>query len=433
MAIALAKDRGVDLRLARIHLRFGALLLARAELESLAARKEIDEDGLVDLAEVRWRTGDLAAAGAAAQVALSVHPDDALALVIAAEASVAAGAPGEARKLSARALAIADDRIDALFAGMPRSTIWPSDPQAGPTEPLATLFGPTTTSLPDRGGARPAQSVHAAPPSTAGAGSWSPLTPATGIGAAPLPPFGSATETTPTSDAGSDRAAAEDRGSLSLWGSDLPQGTSSEMRRADPEVADTAGARGYDDGQQIGSEPGTPDSTAATAEVWPPDVDSSPEIDSSPAIDSPPDLAPAPDLALEPELTSVPAAASTPELRSSAPADDVATPEASSSEASPAEPLPREASPLDPAAELDRSRSELAAGEITSAAMRLGFALRLDPRLATQVLGILEGRHEPALELVRGDAYRTLGQEAEADDSYAAARAGLFAPSGDQP
>src|SRR6476661_3109975 len=58
--------RHPDLVLARLHLRLGSLALARAELETLAGQDALDEDGLVDLAEARWRTGDIAGAGEAA-------------------------------------------------------------------------------------------------------------------------------------------------------------------------------------------------------------------------------------------------------------------------------------------------------------------------------------------------------------------------------
>ncbi len=52
-------ERGADLRLARLHVRGGAYALARAELEALAGSDGLDRDGILDLAEVRWRTGDL--------------------------------------------------------------------------------------------------------------------------------------------------------------------------------------------------------------------------------------------------------------------------------------------------------------------------------------------------------------------------------------
>ncbi len=48
-----------DLVLARLHLRLGSLGLARTELESLAGRAALDDEATRDLAEARWRTGDI--------------------------------------------------------------------------------------------------------------------------------------------------------------------------------------------------------------------------------------------------------------------------------------------------------------------------------------------------------------------------------------
>ena len=131
-----AADRGpvlqgnaLALRLARLHLRMGSLALARAELESFAGAGTLDESALVDLAEVRWRTGDLAGAGEAARAALARGVEDPLAYVIAAEAIAAMGRPAEATRLAGHALEGMDVTLDTLFAGMPRSAIWPGDPE----------------------------------------------------------------------------------------------------------------------------------------------------------------------------------------------------------------------------------------------------------------------------------------------------------------
>jgi hypothetical protein len=121
----LAEGRPATLRLAGLHLRTGQYALARAELEALAGRGRLDDEATLDLAEVRWRTGDLAGAGDTANVLLARGQEPALALVIAAEAVAAAGRPTEARRLSARALEVADGPLDPLFAGMPRAMIWP--------------------------------------------------------------------------------------------------------------------------------------------------------------------------------------------------------------------------------------------------------------------------------------------------------------------
>jgi hypothetical protein len=123
--------RPVGLRLARLHLRMGSLSLARAELEAYAGRGALDEDALADLAEARWRTGDLAGAGEAAAALLETGRPDPLSMVIAAEAVAAQGRPGEARRLAARALEHLGAPLDQVFAGIARSSIWPSDPLAG--------------------------------------------------------------------------------------------------------------------------------------------------------------------------------------------------------------------------------------------------------------------------------------------------------------
>jgi hypothetical protein len=107
----------------------GSLVLARAELEAFAGRGELDDDAIVDLAEARWRTGDLAGAGEVASAAIAAGHEDPLALIIAAEAIAALGRPGEARRLAGRALDAVHGSLDPLFAGMPRSLIWPIDPE----------------------------------------------------------------------------------------------------------------------------------------------------------------------------------------------------------------------------------------------------------------------------------------------------------------
>jgi hypothetical protein len=146
-------DPATDRRLARLHLRLGQQELARAELEMLAGSGNLDDDGLLALAEARWRTGDLPGAGEAAQACLAAGRTDVLALVIAAEATAALGRPGEARRLAGQAMEGTDVALDAIFAGIPRSLIWPADPsEAG--QPEGMLFPAPEPSL--RPGASPA-------------------------------------------------------------------------------------------------------------------------------------------------------------------------------------------------------------------------------------------------------------------------------------
>lgn len=142
-AAVAAIDRPADLRLTRLHLRMGSLELARAELEAFAGAGELDTDALIDLAEVRWRTGDLPGAGVAANAYLAADRDDTLAVVIAAEASAAAGHPGEARQHVARVLGREGIDLDAVFAGMPRSWMWPLEPTEEPVATSALFPGAT--------------------------------------------------------------------------------------------------------------------------------------------------------------------------------------------------------------------------------------------------------------------------------------------------
>lgn len=119
--------RPTDLRLAAVHLRTGLLILARAEFETMAGEGTLDDDALLDLAEVRWRTGDLAGAGDAAAAYLASGRGTALAYVILAEAQAALGRPVEARRLAGHALERMRGSLDALFAGLPRASFWPPE------------------------------------------------------------------------------------------------------------------------------------------------------------------------------------------------------------------------------------------------------------------------------------------------------------------
>ena len=121
---------GPDRHLASIHLRVGALLLARAELEALAARDLLDPVGLADLAEARWRTGDLERAAESAIAHLDAGGDRLVARVIAAEGAAAAGRAEEARAHVAALGALSVAELGALFAGMPQRAFWPSAPPA---------------------------------------------------------------------------------------------------------------------------------------------------------------------------------------------------------------------------------------------------------------------------------------------------------------
>jgi hypothetical protein len=265
---AAAATRPIDLVLARAHLRMGSLALARAELEILAGRGALDIAGHVDLAEARWRTGNLAGAGEAAAVALGAGVETPVALAIAAEAAAALGRPNEARRLATKALENAAGPIDTLFAGMSRSGVWPAD-ATEPPPTAGTMFHHETAPGPNR------------------------------------------------------RAGDSDADVISL--------------RA-PVPANR------------------PASPPLTLGLWDPD-----------AVD---------------DGTS---------------------------------------QPPDPASELEAARAALVAGALDDATLRFGLALRLAPALAPAVLEATDGVSTPAINVVRGDAYRLVGLETEAQRAYAAA------------
>jgi hypothetical protein len=125
----------LQVRLARVHLRTGALALARAEFEKLAGRGLLDPSAMVDLAEARWRTGDLTSAGVAANAYIAGGGGEALGFVIAAEAASAADRPAEARRHAGRALERSHLGIETYFAGMPRLMTWPQEATASPVLP----------------------------------------------------------------------------------------------------------------------------------------------------------------------------------------------------------------------------------------------------------------------------------------------------------
>jgi hypothetical protein len=139
MAETAPTERDPGLTLAGLHLRLGSPALARAELEAFAIAGALDAPARVDLVEARWRGGDLAGAGEIAKAILATGDEPVMALVVAAEAAASLGRPTEARRLASRALDLDRPGIDRMFAGLPRSSVWPSDPSE-PLPPPATLF-----------------------------------------------------------------------------------------------------------------------------------------------------------------------------------------------------------------------------------------------------------------------------------------------------
>lgn len=141
-AAVAAEDRTIEARLARVHLRGGMIALARAELEALVAGGALDTPALADLAEARWRSGDLTGAGAAAAAHLDEGGREPIAMVVAAEALAARGRTAEARTHAKRLMtALGPSRaeaLEALFAGQPRGAVWP-ETEMGPLPESAEI------------------------------------------------------------------------------------------------------------------------------------------------------------------------------------------------------------------------------------------------------------------------------------------------------
>jgi hypothetical protein len=123
---AQGSKRSAEVRLARLHLRGGMLALARAELEQLAGTAGLDVDALADLAEARWRSGDLEGAAEAANAHLANGGKEPIAELVLAESLDRNGHLIDARAHSSRVIDGLGNGLDRLFAGEPRSTAWPA-------------------------------------------------------------------------------------------------------------------------------------------------------------------------------------------------------------------------------------------------------------------------------------------------------------------
>jgi hypothetical protein len=90
----------------------------------MAGAGTLDTPALADLAETRWRSGDLAGAADAAQAHLDAGGEEPMAMLIVAEALDLEGHLIDARGLAARVLERVGGHVDRLFAGEPRSSAW---------------------------------------------------------------------------------------------------------------------------------------------------------------------------------------------------------------------------------------------------------------------------------------------------------------------
>jgi hypothetical protein len=125
-----ASTRSADARLARVHLRGGLLPLARATLEQMAGAGTLDRDAMADLAEVRWRSGDLEGAADAARAHQATGGDEPMAALILAEHLAGVGQESDAAALAGSVYERVGGAVDPYFALEARSPVWP-DADAG--------------------------------------------------------------------------------------------------------------------------------------------------------------------------------------------------------------------------------------------------------------------------------------------------------------
>jgi hypothetical protein len=146
-------DPATEIRFARLHLRTGSLHQARSEYESLAGNNLLDTPATLDLAEVRWRTGDLAGAGSAAAAYLAADGQGALGFLIAAEAAAAQDHMADAHRLAGQALERSLVNLEVFFAGVPRRMTWPESTWTAPAAMKIDASSPAFT--PDRAAPSP--------------------------------------------------------------------------------------------------------------------------------------------------------------------------------------------------------------------------------------------------------------------------------------
>ena len=131
-------EPAVRLRLARVHLRTGAFAVARSEFELLAAIDKLDLEGHLDLAEARWRTGEIHGAGEAALAYLTGGGTEVLGFVIAAEGHAFDAKHAESKRFVEAVLDQQVADVDQFFAGIRPRADWAApraEAVAPPAEP----------------------------------------------------------------------------------------------------------------------------------------------------------------------------------------------------------------------------------------------------------------------------------------------------------
>ena len=380
------EDASLLLRLARIHLRTGSLTTARAQLESLAGRNQLDTAGTLDLAEARWRTGDLQGAGDAAGAYLAANGGEALGLVIAAEAASLGIHEAEARGYMEQARLRTLTSFDAIFAGMPRrSKLTESE-----RERIAGLEQIPVTESP--------KAVAPAAQPVATATVVADPEPKVAAETAQPQPVATVAEPQPVA------TVAEPQ----------PEPVATVAEPQPEPVATVVTFAAEPEPQPVATVAEPQPVATAVAQPQPEPVATVAEPAAQPVVT----FAAEPEPAAEAGLI-VAALEAEPEPTPTVPVAGIAgTPGTGPSMADQAAQPVVDPSRAQADTEIAAGIALLETGDALLAALHFGIALRMTPESAQTVLGAIGDRHDLALELVRGDALRMQGHEHDAGQAY---------------
>jgi hypothetical protein len=404
------EDASLLLRIARIHLRTGSLTTARAQLESLAGRNQLDTAGTLDLAEARWRTGDLPGAGDAAGAYLAANGGEALGLVIAAEAASLGIHEAEARGYMEQARLRTLTSFDAIFSGIPRrSKLTESERERTSPEQIPVTESPKAAET----AVQPVATVAAETAATVGE-------PQPKVEAEPVATVAAATVAEPQP-----KVEAEPAATVAVEPAAEPQPkveaepvatVAAETVAAEPVAAETVAAATVGEPQpKVEAEPVA--TVAAETAAAATEGEPQPKFEAEPAAMVAVEPVAA-EPAAEPELIGA-AAETEPEPTPTVPvASVVGTPATGPSIADQAAQPAVDSSRAQADTEIAAGIALLETGDALLAALHFGIALRMTPESAQAVLRAIGDRHDLALELVRGDALRMQGHEQDAGQAY---------------
>jgi hypothetical protein len=388
-------DAATRIRFARLLLQTGSLVPARARYEALAASEDLDVPGLLDLAEARWRTGDLMGAGAAASAYLTAGGEHALGFLIAAEAAAGIGRQVEARRHAETAAAKLGQALDDAYAGVPhRITAAPESPLPPvgirievPAKPQPVVEPPP----------KPVDTLWAQVQEVAMAAEQ----------AAKAEEAAKFAEEARAKQAAKEAARAAEEATKAKGAEAVapPEPSAAPEAEAAAQPAEAAPEPGV---EARAAEPGAaePEAAAAAAE---PEAEGEPE----PAQAGEGDVAGA---GPEPGAPPRPAEAGPEQEPEAEAAAEVAAP-APAPEGEVVPPVPS-AGPQAWDAEVAAGTAALEAGDPLLAALHYAVALRTSAEAASAVLAGIGDRRDLALELVRVDALRLAGDEADAGQAY---------------